>query len=130
MERRFRSKFLSLLANDRDDLDATFVMKFPRVNISFMPNSRHKLPPGPQANEAYDRVGNAKIPNQNFRTSVKNELGNLKGLAREELDFLRKKFAFVHHPDRHVGRSKVMAEERMSIANQLLDDALETHQKN
>lgn len=125
MERKFKSKFASLLAEPKRDDDANPSAISRRISVPFVPIAQHKITPVPQANLAYDHIADETIPTQNAAVSVKAELGVLSGLAKEELEALRKEFARAHHPDIHVGRSKSIAEEWMSIANQLLDEAME-----
>lgn len=125
MERKVKSKFASLLAKPKRDNHANFSAISRRVSVPFVPTTQHKITSGPQANLAYDHIADETMPNQSAKVSVKAELGILSGLAKEQLEALRKEFARAHHPDIHVGRSKSIAEEWMSIANQLLDEAIE-----
>jgi len=65
-----------------------------------------------------------KRPLQKTR-SVTEELGDLSKLNKAQLERLRRKFAQQNHPDRVKGTDQKKALARMSLANQLIDKAIE-----
>lgn len=60
-----------------------------------------------------------------FQRPIDLELGNLSELSRQQLTELRRDFAFKNHPDRVPAHAMQEAEQRMMIANQRIDAALE-----
>ena len=57
--------------------------------------------------------------------SVAEELGDLSGLTITQLNALRRSFARNNHPDLQINRNSGDISDRMSFANQLIDDAIE-----
>lgn len=120
------SPFSRLLNVDQDgDADNRDLETLAPHATPFISGAGQKPVSSAEARGAYGEAASKDEPEPLVEERPVHEiLGDLTGLNRSELTARRREFARRYHPDRSANPSAADAHERMSLANRLIDEAM------